>query len=66
MLVDGNIFFTVNFGLRCLWLIEDDQCLQLDQLTPAPHQTQFELPFTVNYVAESFPAVYYTHRDYSA
>ncbi|XP_035826011.1 presequence protease, mitochondrial isoform X2 [Aplysia californica] len=38
---------------------------EMDQIVATPHQTQYELPFSVNYVAQSFPAVLYTHKDYT-
>lgn len=38
---------------------------QVDQIPATSHNTHYELPFTVNHVALSFPAVQYGHKDYA-
>ncbi|KAI8776058.1 presequence protease, mitochondrial [Biomphalaria glabrata] len=37
----------------------------IDQIEPASSKTHHELPFNVNYVAQSYPGVLYTHKDYT-
>ncbi|XP_059165044.1 presequence protease, mitochondrial-like [Physella acuta] len=38
---------------------------EIDTIKGTSHKTQLEFPFTVNYVAKSFPGVQYTHKDYT-
>ncbi|BFZ21931.1 hypothetical protein BsWGS_24970 [Bradybaena similaris] len=38
---------------------------EVDQIQATSHNTHYELPFTVNHVALSFPVVQYGHKDYA-
>ncbi|KAK3769391.1 hypothetical protein RRG08_029019 [Elysia crispata] len=38
---------------------------EVEEIKAASHKTHYQLPFSVNFVAQSFPAVKYTHKDYA-
>ncbi|KAH9523809.1 Presequence protease, mitochondrial [Bulinus truncatus] len=38
---------------------------QIDQIVAKSQKVHHELPFNVNYIAKSYPAVLYTHKDYT-
>ncbi|CAG5126010.1 unnamed protein product [Candidula unifasciata] len=38
---------------------------EVDQIKATSHSTQYELPFTVNHVALSYPVVQYAHKDFA-
>ncbi|RUS87596.1 hypothetical protein EGW08_004641 [Elysia chlorotica] len=38
---------------------------EVDEIKATSHKTHYQLPFSVNFVAQSFPAVKYTHKDYA-
>lgn len=38
---------------------------EVEEIKATSHKTHYQLPFSVNFVAQSFPAVRYTHKDFA-
>ncbi|GFN99728.1 presequence protease, mitochondrial [Plakobranchus ocellatus] len=38
---------------------------EVEEIKAASHKTHYQLPFSVNFVSQSFPAVRYTHKDFA-